>query len=168
MTTNAQRLDALMDRRRLDRVMRWKDVAAEVGVTQQTLLEARKGKALSDLTAAGIERFMGWAPGSVHAVLEGGDPTPLPTETGADPLPAPVIVWEGELRAPEDPLHGSEVLRWRKERDGRRYRLDDGPMSVEYTFGVDETPEEVIDDLRDLLDQYRVQTHVMERRRARK
>lgn len=170
MNKNAQRLDVLMDRRRLDRVMRWKDVATEVGVTQQTLLEARKGKVRSDLTAAGIERFMEWAPGSVRAVLEGRNPTPLPAEAeaGAGPLAASVLVWEGELRAPEDPLHDGEVLRWRKDRDGRRYRLEDGPMSVEYVFGADEVPEEVIDDLRDLLDQYRVHARVMERRRARR
>lgn len=166
MTTTAQRLDALIDRRRLDLGLRWKDVADTVGVTQQTLLEARKGRQISELTAAGIERFMDWKPGSVARVLDGSDP--IHAEAGADPLSASTSAWAGELRAPEAPLRDSELLRWRQVERGCLYRLDDGPLSVEYAFGAEETPAEVIDDLRDLLDQYRVNAKAMERRRARR
>ncbi|MEU5853991.1 hypothetical protein ABZ799_01565 [Nocardiopsis dassonvillei] len=165
MNQTAQRLDALIDRRRLDLGLRWKDVADTVGVTQQTLLEARKGRQISELTAAGIERFMNWKPGSVARILDGSDP--IPEEADVDPLAASAP-WGGELRAPEAPLQGQELLRWRQVERGRLYRLDDGSLSVEYTFGAEETPVDVIDDLRDLLDQYRVNAKAMERRRARR
>ncbi|WP_435110110.1 hypothetical protein [Nocardiopsis synnemataformans] len=166
MNQTAQRLDALIDRRRLDRGLRWRDVADTVGVTQTTLLEARKGIRISDETASGIERFMNWKPGSVTRVLDGTDPIDL--EADVDPLTASASTWDGEVRAPESPLQDSELLRWRQTERGRLYRLDDGPLSVEYTFGADEEPAEVVDDLRDLLDQYRATTRAMERRRVRR
>jgi hypothetical protein len=166
MTTTAQRLDALIDRRRLDLGLRWKEVADIVGVTQTTLLEARKGIRISDMTASGIERFMDWKPGSVYRILDGSNPIDM--EADADPLTASASTWDGELRAPEGPLRDSELLRWRMVERGCLYRLDDGPISVEYTFGADETPVDVIEDLRDLLDQYRVNAKAMERRRARR
>ena len=168
MNQTAQRLDALIDRRRLDCGLRWKDVATEVGVTPQTLLEARKGKQLSDLTSAGIERFMGWAPGSVRRVLNGDDPLAAPEEDAEPSTAPPLEYWEHELTAPEGPLRGEEILRWRQVERGREYRLSDGDISVDYTFGAEESPEEVIDDLRGLLEPHRVAVEMMERRRARR
>lgn len=169
MNPTAQRLDTLIDRRRLDRGLRWKDVADEVGVTQQTLLEARKGRQLSDLTASGIERFMEWQPGSVHRVLDGGDP--IDKEAGADPLTAPVETWDARLVGPEGVVDEGEVLMWRDTPTGRLYRLadaEDTRVHTEYEFPPGETPEQVIDDLRGLLYPHRANVHQMERRRARR
>lgn len=79
--------------------------------------------------------------------------------------------WDGELVGPSDVLREDERLYWRDEPRGRRYRLadaDDDAIHAEYRFAPGETPEEVIEDLRDLLGPHRVAVEQMERRRARR
>jgi hypothetical protein len=44
--------------------------------TQQKIENARAGRFRDD-TIADVERGLRWAPGSVQAVLDGGDPTPI-------------------------------------------------------------------------------------------
>lgn len=72
-----RRLDRLMDQRRAELRMRWKDVAARAGLTTEGLGGVRKGTGgIRALTKRGIEDALHWAPGSVERILEGGDPLP--------------------------------------------------------------------------------------------
>lgn len=71
-------LDEHMNRRRLDLGMKWRDVASDGGISYEALRSARVGDAApADLTKRGIERALKWQPGSVDAILAGGEPTPL-------------------------------------------------------------------------------------------
>lgn len=66
--------------------MTWADLAREFGVSESGLRNIRVGRnEPSDLTKHRIEEALGWEPGSVEAVLDGGDPTP----TNAKPAPQP-------------------------------------------------------------------------------
>lgn len=71
-------LDKYMNRRRLDLGMKWRDVAHDGGVSYEAVRSARTGEGVpADLTKRGIERALKWKPGSVDAILNGGEPTPL-------------------------------------------------------------------------------------------
>lgn len=148
MNTTAQRLDALMDERRLELGLRWKAVTEKAGITHQTLLQLRKGAEVSDLTVANVERALGWEAGSIRAITAGGDPAAR-RASDADPQPAPEARWwDGEIIGPSDPLREGEELRWRNE-DGRRiYELTVRGLSFEAGLGLDTTPAGVIGDLR--------------------
>jgi transcriptional regulator with XRE-family HTH domain len=167
METTAQRLDRLMDARRLELGLRWKRLADDAGISQQTMLQLRKGHTVSDLTITRAERALEWAPGSISAILDGGDPTPL-REDKPETNETITVHWDGELTGPTDPLETGEILRWRQTDAGREYKLTAGDVSVEYTFEPDETPEDVIEDLRDLLEPHRVAVEQLKRRRARR
>lgn len=70
------RLAQHLDERRLDLGMKWADVAANSGLTTETLRQVRSGSsAIRPLTARAIELALGWTRGSVQAVLQGGEPT---------------------------------------------------------------------------------------------
>lgn len=78
MSQPPHRLDALMNARRLHLGMDWQDVADAAGIRTQTLRVVRQGgNPPSDKTKYGLETALQWQPGSVDAVLSGGDPTPL-------------------------------------------------------------------------------------------
>lgn len=82
-------LDRHMNGRRKDLGLRWLDVAQRGGITTQTLRELRAGaREPRELTKAAIERALEWEPGSVDAILAGGEPTPVPQPVeGADVTP---------------------------------------------------------------------------------
>lgn len=90
------RLDDLMEQRRLELGLSWRDVALRAGVAYETVRAARAGDGgISPLTASGLERALGWQAGSVKRILDGGDPelaaTPSP---GAEPRFAdPRLQW---------------------------------------------------------------------------
>ncbi|MBB6173704.1 transcriptional regulator with XRE-family HTH domain [Nocardiopsis mwathae] len=68
-------LDQAMDDRRLELGLRWKDVAVRAGTSEQALRDIRRGRSFPrDLTIRRLEETLGWAPGSVRAVLDGGEP----------------------------------------------------------------------------------------------
>lgn len=158
-----------MNERRLKYGMRWQDVlAAADNLSPETLRRVRLHgtAAVDDFTIARIEKALRLNAGGLREMELRANESQ--DEVGVAPLSASAFEWDAETRAPEAPLQGDELLRWRQTERGRLYRLDDGPLSVEYTFGADETPADVIDDLRDLMDQYRVNAKAMERRRARR
>lgn len=65
-----------MEDRRVSLGLRWADVADLAGTTTETLRQARFGDGeIRPLTRRGIEDALGWARGSVAAVLAGGQPT---------------------------------------------------------------------------------------------
>src|SRR5690606_28872661 len=80
MTTAAQRLDALIDKRRLELGLRWKGIAERAGITHQTLLQLRKGEPDSDLTMTRTEQVQQWQSGSIQRSLEVGVPLPAPSD----------------------------------------------------------------------------------------
>jgi ribosomal protein L30/L7E len=65
-----------MDQRRRDLGMAWSRIAADAGITVETLRALRRGaNEPSNLTKSGIERALQWGRGSVDKVLAGGEPT---------------------------------------------------------------------------------------------
>ncbi|WP_211255348.1 helix-turn-helix domain-containing protein [Corynebacterium lactis] len=76
-----------MKQRRLALNLTQSDVAELAGVTVRTIgkLERSEATKVKALTAAGIERALQWAPGSLDTIRDGGEPTELqqPTETEA-------------------------------------------------------------------------------------
>lgn len=87
--SNRQRLARLMDERRQDLRLTWEVVAQRAGMSREGLRRTREGeRAMRVLTKRGIEDALYWAPGSVDAVLDGGEPTPIPrTVTGQASAP---------------------------------------------------------------------------------
>lgn len=71
-----ERLAELMDARRLELGMTWEEVASAAGIKPPTLRAIRNGtNRPSPLTARGLDKAMSWTPGSVEAILDGGEPT---------------------------------------------------------------------------------------------
>jgi transcriptional regulator with XRE-family HTH domain len=78
MSAPHERLDQAMNARRLDLRMQWKHIAREARISTAALGAIRRGEySPSPLTARGIEDALQWERGSIAAILEGGEPTPL-------------------------------------------------------------------------------------------
>lgn len=72
-----QRLAHLMEERRLDLQLEWKEVASRAGLVYETLRALRAGDAgaPTPLTLRKVDKGLEWMPGSSQRVLEGrGDP----------------------------------------------------------------------------------------------
>ncbi|MGV2384200.1 MAG UNVERIFIED_CONTAM: helix-turn-helix transcriptional regulator [Thermobifida fusca] len=75
--TPHERLAQAVEARRGELGLSLREVAERAGITGETLRAVRRGSnEPSQLTKRGIERALRWAPGSVDAILAGGDPTP--------------------------------------------------------------------------------------------
>ena len=71
------RLDVLMDERRGELRLRWRDVAVLAGISYEAIRAIRKGGGdIRMLTQRGLEDALQWEPGSIRSVLDGGDPVP--------------------------------------------------------------------------------------------
>jgi hypothetical protein len=66
-----------MDRRRNELDLRWEDVYAPAGITNQTLINIRLGKNARSRSKRKVERQLQWEPGSLDDIAAGGSPTPL-------------------------------------------------------------------------------------------
>lgn len=76
MTESHERLDEVMEARRLDLRMSWSEVARAAGISPQALRSIRRGDSRpSRLTARALDAALQWEPGSVEVVLAGGAPT---------------------------------------------------------------------------------------------
>lgn len=92
-----------MDQRRIDLRLTWEQVAKNGEVSYEAVRAFRAGQpTIRRLTARGIEVGLQWAPGSIDAVLSGGEPTPEePTDLPAagkfsfDDLVARIYATEG-------------------------------------------------------------------------
>lgn len=94
-----QHLADLMERRRLALHLKWDEVAGAAGITAAFLRKIRSGVGARPLTIAKVEAALNWAPGSIDAILAGGDPVDL-AEAATTRVRAGV---EDELgRTPED------------------------------------------------------------------
>ena len=84
-----RRLATLMEERRAELRLRWRDVADLGGVSYEVIRAVRNGTGeIRTLTQRGIEDGLQWAPGSVRAVLEGGDPRPAGEPDALPPISA--------------------------------------------------------------------------------
>ena len=71
------RLGDLMDQRRGELHLRWRDVAVLSGVSYEGIRAVRNGTGdIRMLTQRGIEDALQWEYGSIRSVLDGGDPVP--------------------------------------------------------------------------------------------
>lgn len=69
------RLDSLMNARRLELRMNWRELAQAAQISYEALRAIRKGEYRpTELTARALDEALQWTPGSVYAVLNGGDP----------------------------------------------------------------------------------------------
>jgi len=70
-----RRLGELIEERRLDLRLRLRDLADVSGLSTETLRQIKAGSGgLRPLTKRALEEALRWAPGSVDAILAGGDP----------------------------------------------------------------------------------------------
>lgn len=81
-----ERLDEAMNRRRLELRMNWRELAEAADISYTALRAIRRGSYRpTELTAQALDLALQWAPGSVYAVLDGGEATPLgPQPSGQD------------------------------------------------------------------------------------
>lgn len=68
-------LDKVMDRRRQELRLLWRDVAERAQLSSQGLYDIRAGRRTPRaITTSRIEQALGWRQGSIDAVLAGGSP----------------------------------------------------------------------------------------------
>ena len=95
-TPQPHRLGILMDERRRELRLRWKDVATLAGITYEGIRAVRIGSGgIRALTEEGIEDALQWEHGSIRSVQDGGDP--VPRSPGEPPAALPPMT-PAELR----------------------------------------------------------------------
>jgi hypothetical protein len=120
--TARERLDRLMNDRRLELNLTWRDVAARAGLSYEALRSLRTGTGgVRDLTAVQIARALDWAPRSVLDILKGGDPVPAESQSQI-PADAPLCTYEREILAAEGISDDTRLLLIR----GHRLNEHDG------------------------------------------
>lgn len=73
----AANLEAAMERRRVELRMSWRDVSTAAGMSYEGLRAIRKGdRHPNPVTKGRVEDALQWTPGSVDAVMAGGEPAP--------------------------------------------------------------------------------------------
>lgn len=73
-----ERLDEAMNRRRLELRMNWRQLAEAADISYTALRAIRRGEYRpTELTAQALDEALQWEPGSVLAILDGGDATPV-------------------------------------------------------------------------------------------
>jgi hypothetical protein len=138
MTSPHERLDAAIEDRRLDLEMSWTEVAETARIAAVTLRNIRRGRNQpSALNKRRLENALRWTPGSVDAILAGGEPTTLGAELSdsglADDTP-PVVNHDPELKklfdeAKDDPVLREALLSVARLREVRRRPPDNGDDS---------------------------------------
>lgn len=111
--TPRTRLEGVINHRRVELGLRWRDVlAAADDMAPETLRRIRtRGTAAVDALSVGrVERALRFAPGSLAAVERGGDPKPV----DGSPPHAP----SRDVDDDDDTEEG--VLRWETDSQGRR------------------------------------------------
>lgn len=80
-----ERLDEAMNQRRLQLRMNWRELAEAADISYTALRAIRRGSYRpTELTAQDLDAALQWAPGSVHAILDGGQPTAVGAEGAPD------------------------------------------------------------------------------------
>ena len=110
-TAARQRLADLMERRRLDLGLTWREVAEAGNISYEVIRAIRNGNGqIRPLSKHGIEVGLKWEAESVQRILDGGDPAPLLT------LPAVILPAAPESETPgDDVTHNIMVAAGRPE-----------------------------------------------------
>ena len=92
-----QRLADLMESRRLELGLRWREVAEAGNISYEVIRAVRNGNGqIRPLSQHGIETGLHWSAGSVQRILDGGDPAsiePAPvTTSGGITIPSFSVV----------------------------------------------------------------------------
>lgn len=138
--SNRTPTERVMNRRRLELGMRWKDVlSAADDMAAETLRRVRMNgsDSVDQLSVARIERAL---------KLEAGELSRLERQEseGVDPLTTPESAWVGELVGTA-PLEADEELRWRdRPEGGRLFQYRAGGFEHEATLEADTSPEEAV------------------------
>lgn len=77
MSTDADRIDAALDERRIELGLLWDDVATAAHVSYETLRNIRRGRPSRALNKANLERALKLQRGSIDRLVAGGDIVPL-------------------------------------------------------------------------------------------
>ncbi|MER7874866.1 hypothetical protein ABTY63_15085 [Streptomyces solisilvae] len=77
------RLAAHTERRIADLGLQYAEVARAAGFSDQTLIAIRNSAKVRPTTHRKLEKALRWAPGSVQAILNGGEPTALNPESAS-------------------------------------------------------------------------------------
>lgn len=127
MTGDWQRLaDHVISRRTHQDYDTQELLAAAAGVALKTVGRLERGESVSNSTLSKIERALSWAPGSMRAILAGGDPTELPDPTA-------------RLNEHQKQIARATFNEWRNEYGDKQARK----MLEEVLDGV---PESTVDD----------------------
>lgn len=108
MTADADplaRLAAFVEQRITELGMEYTAVWKAAGFSDETLLKIRRGVRVRPTTHRKLEIALQWERGSVKAILDGGEPTPLGLAAAEDPAPS------SQPAAPPAALSPSEALR---------------------------------------------------------
>jgi transcriptional regulator with XRE-family HTH domain len=73
------RLAQYIERRISALALEYAEVCRRAGISDETLSKVRKGAGARSSTYTKLEHALGWARGSIAAILDGGEPTPLDT-----------------------------------------------------------------------------------------
>lgn len=101
------RLDVLMNQRRREFRLRWRDVADRAGLSEETIRQLRKGSRDESVRATDteprVEDALRWRRGSIQRIRDGLDPLPLPeSEPAAEPQAQPARTYPDWV--PDDEL----------------------------------------------------------------
>jgi len=107
-----QRLADLMEHRRLDLGLTWREVAEAGNISYEVIraIRNRNGQ-IRPLSKRGIEVGLRWVPGSVQSILDGGDPAPAaspPAEPAA--VSGSVTIEPPAITADDDDVTTNVVL----------------------------------------------------------
>jgi hypothetical protein len=83
--TPLERLGQAVELRIAELGLEYVRVAGAAGTSAETLSKIRKGTKASAATYRRLERALLWASGSVDAILAGGEPTPIVTDSDGAP-----------------------------------------------------------------------------------
>ena len=98
-----QRLADLMERRRLDLGLTWREAAEAGNISYEVIRAIRHGNGqIRPLSKRGIEVGLRWEAGSVQSILDGADPVSLPDSPGAEPAAVPESAPDPSAESAED------------------------------------------------------------------
>ncbi len=154
MDTSAwQRLADRLIERRASLRPEWSDrttFARDAGLSYRSLsdLETARRDNYKSSWLTMVESAYQWAPGSIQAVLEGGDPSPKEAPRQETEPTSASRAWEGELVGPSDLLYDGEELHWRDTPRARTFRLSVHDLSFEAGLPLGTDPADAIGPLR--------------------
>ncbi|MFJ9558217.1 hypothetical protein ACIRPH_30805 [Nocardiopsis sp. NPDC101807] len=153
MTDQRKQLGTLIDDHILVSGKEYRTVAAEAGVSVETLGKARRGEKINARSLRKIEAALGWAPGASDHILAGTtppaatDPGPLLVPRGGRP---PIEDTDPELRLEgKAPLRDGELLEaWVRDDDKWHYHYATADLDLRTAFEAGLSLEDAVRKLR--------------------